>query len=360
MKRFFKTLIILTGTSLGFALGKLIVDIIQRYYSEVLESAGIWLRPVLYLGLMLVGTIVFWMLSERWSSGLVRFISDTEEGINKASYRTVLFNAAGIAIGIIISYFFSHIVSKLGDGPFVFFVDIMIYVVFVYLAVLVATKLSKARRKNIIDPEENEDLAASDMCFVDTSCLIDGRIYDFLSTGILEGNVIIPGFILSELQNIADSEDDLRREKGRRGLDVLNRMISSFNEPPLTVKVENYRGFDRNDADLSLVNIAKEMKGRILTLDFNLNKVATANGIKVINLNDISNSLKMSLIPGDRIDVTIIKRGKERQQGIGYLEDGTMIVVEDTATRIGDTLKVEITSSLQTSAGRMIFARILH
>ncbi|MBR3294841.1 MAG: TRAM domain-containing protein [Clostridia bacterium] len=360
MKKFFKTLIVLTGTSLGFAVARLIVDIIQTYYADIVQDQGYWIRPALYAGLMIVGTLVFLIFSEKWASGLVRFISDTEEGISKASYRTVLFNTAGIAIGIIIAFFFSHIVSRLGEGPFVFFIDIIIYVVFVYLSVIVATKLSKAKRKNIMSDAEDEEMERKpETYFVDTSSLIDGRIYDFLSTGVIEGNIIIPGFILSELQNIADSEDDLRREKGRRGLDILNRMVSSFNEAPLVAKVENHKPYDRNNIDLSLVNLAEQNRGRIITLDFNLNKVATANGLKVININDISNSLKMSLIPGDRIDVTIIKRGKERQQGIGYLEDGTMIVVEDTASRIGETLRAEITSSLQTSAGRMIFARMV-
>ncbi len=178
MKKFFKTLIVLTGTSLGFAVARLIVDIIQRYYADIVQDQGYWIRPALYAGLMTVGTLVFLIFSEKWASGLVRFISDTEEGISKASYRTVLFNTAGIAIGIIIAFFFSHIVSRLGEGPFVFFIDIIIYVVFVYLSVIVATKLSKAKRKNIMSEAEDEEMERKpETYFVDTSSLIDGRLY---------------------------------------------------------------------------------------------------------------------------------------------------------------------------------------
>ena len=356
MKNFFKTLLILTGASLGLAVAGLAV---QRYFVNMGETYGFWVRPVLYMGLILIGTIIFWIFSEKWASWLTRFITNTENDIKVASSKTVFYNAAGIAIGIILAYFFSHIVSRLGDGPFVFFVDIIIYVIFIYLAVIVATKLSEGRGRE--NSEENETVNGNTVkhYYVDTSSLIDGRILDLLRTGLLEGEVIIPGFILSELQNIADSDDDLRREKGRRGLDVLNRMIATFNDDTLSVKVENYTDYDRENTDMSLINVARENEGRIITLDYNLNQVATANGIRVININDISNALKMPVMSGDEIEVMIIKRGRERQQGIGYMQDGTMIVVEDAADRIGDTVLAEITSALQTSAGRMIFADLI-
>lgn len=189
---------------------------------------------------------------------------------------------------------------------------------------------------------------------LDTSVIIDGRIADICHTGFLGGPIIIPGFVLEELRHIADSSDLLKRNRGRRGLDILNRLRQ---EPDLRVEVSERDYDDLNEVDSKLVRLAQEIRGQIITNDFNLNKVAMLQGVKVLNINDLANAVKPVVLPGEEMPVQIIKDGKETGQGVGYLEDGTMIVVEGGRKYIGQTIVVIVTSVLQTSAGRMIFGR---
>lgn len=192
---------------------------------------------------------------------------------------------------------------------------------------------------------------------VDTSALIDGRILDVAQTGFLEGSLVLPRFVLAELQGVADSTDSLRRSRGRRGLTVLTELQKidtlSVNIPEVTL-----RELERDKVDEALVVLARQMNGKVITTDYNLNKIAQIEGVAVLNVNDLSNSLKPLLLPGEDVEIDIIRVGKENNQGVGYLDDGTMLVVEDGYKRIGDRVKVTITSMLQTSAGRMVFGRI--
>ena len=191
---------------------------------------------------------------------------------------------------------------------------------------------------------------------VDTSVIIDGRIADLLKTGFLEGTLIVPRFILVELQKIADSEDVLRRAKGRRGLDILKAMQQDGSR--VDVEVIDDDPSDVREVDGKLLALAREYKAKIITNDFNLNKVAQIEGVAVLNINDLANALKPALVPDERIEVKIVKEGKEANQGVGYLDDGTMIVVDGGRDHIGRTVKVAVTSVLQTAAGRMIFTRV--
>src|SRR5690554_5266658 len=189
---------------------------------------------------------------------------------------------------------------------------------------------------------------------LDTSVIIDGRIADICATGFLEGPLVVPQFVLEELQHIADSSDVLKRNRGRRGLDILNKI-----QKELPIKVEVYEGDfeDIQEVDSKLVKLAKLLNGTVVTNDFNLNKVCELHQVKVLNINDLANALKPVVLPGEEMVVHIIKDGKEQDQGIAYLDDGTMIVVEDGRNYIGKTIHVLVTSVLQTSAGRMIFAK---
>jgi len=191
---------------------------------------------------------------------------------------------------------------------------------------------------------------------LDTSVVIDGRIADVIETRVLDNQMIMPRFVIGELQAIADSSDKLRRSRGRRGLDILNRLRS---DPKVDITI-----FDRDlpemagqPVDLKLVLLAKHLEGKIVTNDYNLNKVAKLHDVGVINLNDIANSLKPQFLPGEMIEVQIVKQGEESGQGIGYLDDGTMIVVEGGREHVNQTAKIVVTSVLQKSAGRMIFGR---
>ncbi|KAB8332329.1 PIN/TRAM domain-containing protein [Scytonema tolypothrichoides VB-61278] len=189
---------------------------------------------------------------------------------------------------------------------------------------------------------------------VDTSCIIDGRIETLLETGFLEGQIIVPQFVLQELQQVADANKDLKRVRGRRGLEILNRIRAAYPERILINSVD-YE--DITTVDAKLVRFAQEINGTLLTNDYNLSKVASVQKVPVLNVNDLVNAVRPTYLPGDNIDLKILKEGKEPSQGIGYLNDGTMVVVEEGSNYVGNELRVVVTSALQTSAGRMIFAK---
>lgn len=189
---------------------------------------------------------------------------------------------------------------------------------------------------------------------LDTSCIIDGRIANLLETGFVEGQILVPQFVLQELQQVADSANDQKRSRGRRGLDILNQMKSDFSDR-IVIHPADYE--DPITVDAKLVRLANEIDGTLLTNDFNLAKVASVQRVPVLNVNDLARSVRLAVLPGDSLALKILKEGKEPSQGVGYLEDGTMVVVEEGIDYIGSQMEVEVTSSLQTSAGRMIFAR---
>lgn len=189
---------------------------------------------------------------------------------------------------------------------------------------------------------------------LDTSCIIDGRIEELLGTGFLEGQILVPQFVLAELQQVADASNDIKRVRGRRGLDILNRMKAAY---PDRIIIHSADYDDVPTVDAKLVRLVQEINGTLLTNDYNLNKVATVQRVPVLNVNDLTQAVRPSYLPGDSLDLKILKEGKEPTQGVGYLDDGTMVVVEEGRSHVGGELQVIVTSALQTSAGRMIFAR---
>ncbi len=191
------------------------------------------------------------------------------------------------------------------------------------------------------------------MKFLDTSAIIDGRFLDLVDLGLLEGELRVPRFVLVELQTLADSADDTKRARGRRGLDLLTRARSA--DEPIEMFETDYP--DIPDVDGKLLRLASDAEGAVLTVDYNLSKVAEVRGIAVINLNDVAAALKPAYLPGESLRLTIVREGKEPEQGVGYLEDGTMVVVQSGREHIGSIVDSEVTSVLQTSGGRMIFAK---
>jgi len=213
----------------------------------------------------------------------------------------------------------------------------------------------------LINPNSFETLLVSEGTLkpaatklLDTSCIIDGRLEALLTTGFLEGQILVPQFVLQELQTIADAANDQKRIRGRRGLDILNRIREAY---PDRVMINSADYEDIPTVDAKLVRLAQEINGTLLTTDYNLSKVASVQQVPVLNLNDLAQAVRPSYLPGDSIDLKILKEGKEPTQGVGYLEDGTMVVVEEGRSYLGGEIQVIVTSALQTSAGRMIFAR---
>jgi uncharacterized protein YacL len=189
---------------------------------------------------------------------------------------------------------------------------------------------------------------------LDTSCIIDGRIVSLLTTGFIEGQILVPQFVLQELQQLADAANDQKRSRGRRGLDLLKQMREDY---PDRVVINSADYDDIPTVDAKLVRLAMDINGALLTNDYNLNKVASVQRVPVLNVNELAQSMRPSYLPGDSLDLKILKEGKEPAQGIGYLADGTMVVVEDARPYVGGEMEVIVTSALQTSAGRMIFAK---
>jgi len=208
-----------------------------------------------------------------------------------------------------------------------------------------------------IVPEKLEEGKESGIAYkiLDTSVIIDGRIADICDTGFIEGILVIPNFVLNELQMIADSADSIKRNRGRRGLDILNKMQK---DQSIMVKISDIDFPEISEVDAKLVKLAKVMKAMVITNDFNLNKVAEFHGVRVLNINQLSNALKPIVLPGEEMKVSLIKEGKDHNQAIGYLDDGTMVVVENGRRRLNSDVDVTVTSVLQTTAGRMIFARL--
>jgi uncharacterized protein YacL len=194
-----------------------------------------------------------------------------------------------------------------------------------------------------------------DVVVMDTSVIIDGRIVDIIKTKFLSGKIVIPRFVLKELQQIADSSDPIKRQRGRRGLEILHTIQ---NELGREISLHEEEFADTQAVDAKLVKLAKLLGGKILTVDFNLNRVAGLQGVKVLNINELANALKPVVFPGEQMQIKLLKEGKEHNQGVGYLDDGTMVVVEDARRLIGQEARVVVTSVLQTPAGRMIFTRL--
>ncbi len=189
---------------------------------------------------------------------------------------------------------------------------------------------------------------------LDTSCIIDGRLEDILATGFVEGQILVPQFVLQELQQVADASNDQKRVRGRRGLDILKRVQEAY---PDKIAIHPADYDDINTVDAKLVRLAQDINGTLLTNDYNLNKVASLQKVPVLNINDLAQAIRPTYLPGDSLDLKILKQGKEPAQGVGYLNDGTMVVVEDGGSYMGEEICVAVTGALQTSAGRMIFAR---
>jgi uncharacterized protein YacL len=237
------------------------------------------------------------------------------------------------------------------------YVSVVLMLISVYLGAVIT--LRGAEQFDLLLPSSKLETAGGpppgDRILVDTSVIIDGRVADIAETGFLQGQLIIPRFVLRELQTIADSSDPLKRTRGRRGLDILNRIQK---DPHIDVKIHETDFPDISDVDAKLVRLAKVVDARIFTNDYNLNKVAEFQQVRVLNVNDLANALKPVILPGEAMNVRIVREGKEAGQGVAYLDDGTMVVVNNGRDRIGQKLDVTVTSVLQTSAGRMIFADI--
>jgi uncharacterized protein YacL len=279
--------------------------------------------------------------------------------IRQAPAQQLLAAVLGLIVGLIIAAL-STIPLSLLPSPFREIFPFIVAILFGYLGMLVMTtrqgdifNLVRGRlpERGGADGEDNTSRAV----LLDTSVIIDGRIADISRTGFIEGEMLVPRFVLNELQHIADSSDALRRRRGRRGLEMLRRLQDESVTP---VRITDIDIEDVREVDDKLVLLGKQLNCAIVTNDYNLNRVAQLQGVRVLNINELANAVKALFLPGESLDVRIIQEGKEIGQGVGYLDDGTMVVVEDGKTHVGHEIEVVVTKVLQTAAGRMLFARL--
>ena len=300
--------------------------------------------------------IIFYIFTPMIIGYVIQFNSWMEGKLRVIPTQDIVVGVMGLIVGLFIA-------ALLGIGiyriPWIgVYLSLAVTLILGYMGVSVATnrKDEFSFIANLFSRQNKgeEPFAEKTFKVLDTSVIIDGRIADICKTGFIEGVLIIPGFVLEELRHIADSSDVLKRNRGRRGLDILNKMQKELSIP---VRIEEQDFEDIAEVDSKLVKLAKKLNGKVITNDYNLNKVCELQGVPVLNINELANSIKPILLPGEEMKVQIIKDGKESGQGIGYLDDGTMIVVDGGKNYMMEKVDVVVTSVLQTAAGRMIFAR---
>lgn len=355
LRKIIQLVILFTGGTVGYIY---IPDFVQLFIS----STPSWLLNG-YTGAIL-GALILYVSLYWFVDTIVNFVCLIEDKLIKFPVTDLIFGTMGLVIGLMLAFLVTVALNSVEIPILSSVLPLILTLLFGYLGFQVGfqkrdelmglfpgTKTEKDSKKDNEDENENE---RGKLKILDTSVIIDGRIADICQTGFLEGTLIIPEFVLEELQHIADSSDVLKRNRGRRGLDILNKI-----QKELSVGVEIYEGdFEEiHEVDSKLVKLAKVMNGYVVTNDFNLNKVCDLQGVAVLNINDLANAVKPVVLPGEEMKVQVIKDGKEQKQGIAYLDDGTMIVVEEGRNYIGKNIDVVVTSVLQTSAGRMIFAK---
>ncbi len=297
---------------------------------------------------------VFYFVSAKIIESLGGFIDKFESRIQNITLSELLICAIGLIMGLIVANLISIPILKIEILGVTFAVLINILLGFAGVALALKKKNDNFSDffKDSKNPSKSASLGQSKL--LDTSTIIDGRILDIYSTGFVEGHIIIPSFVLEELRHIADSADGTRRARGRRGLDILN-LLQKDNNYVVRIAELDYK--DIQEVDEMLLKASLELKCKLVTTDYNLSKVARLRGIDVLNINDLANAVKPIALPGEEMNVQIIKDGKEAGQGVAFLDDGTMIVVEGGKKYLGETIQIIVTSVLQTSAGRLIFAK---
>ena len=290
-------------------------------------------------------------------------IAALRKNLSNISAQTLVFGIIGLVVGLVLSALVAYPLSLLGS-PLGNILPVITTLVFSYLGVITFVSRQKELRNFIgigsrrqgsgDETTDTNSTSDSRRILVDTSTIIDGRIYDIARTGFLPGRLLIPRFVLNELQYVSDSADNLRRQRGRRGMEVLSELQKDSNIP-VTITDIDVEGM--REVDDRLVVLARQLNCPILTNDYNLNRIAELQGVTVLNINELANAVKAILLPGETLEMAIIQEGKEYGQGVGYMEDGTMVVVEDGHGFIGKTIKITVTKVLQTAAGRMIFAK---
>jgi len=325
------------------------------YVSHLFLSAHKPQLVMIALSSLVISYAVMEWINKLIKRGLDRF----NNYVDSISMEVLIGSISGLLLGILTGVLSSYPLSMIrGIGVYL---TLLFYGFSVYMGLKVGSRRGVEFLRLMPGVSKRLDVKAPIKRLapkvVDTSAIIDGRIYDVCLSNFLEGCLIVPTFVIEELQHIADSSDNIRRNKGRRGLELLSKMQKHSSIKIDIMDVTDPAILEEREVDAKLIRLCKQLQASIITNDYNLNKVAELQGITVLNINELTNAVKMIVYPGETMHVTVIKEGKENGQGVGYLEDGTMVVVEDAQHQIGRDLEVMVTSVFQTAAGRMIFTR---
>jgi len=357
LRRIFKIVIVLSGAVLGVSL----VDLLFNQLADLklfnaVEALPPWLSSLIYLA----AAVICGLLAFSFSEKILNAVTRLNRRIQSMPTRQLVSTILGFIVGLIIAFLLRYLVLLIPTPWAVAPITVLLYIALGFMGASFGhNKLADTlpgelfRRSGELSLREGRRRHSAKV--VDTSTIIDGRIYDVLETGFLEGPIIIPTFVLTELQHVSDSADDLKRARGRRGLDIVARMQKDLQRINIEILSRDYP--DIAATDDKLLALAKELGAKIITNDFNLNKVASVQGIEVLNINVLANAVKQVTLPGEQMTVRVIREGKEAGQGVAFMADGTMIVIEGAQGDVGSQLTIEVTSSLQTPAGRMVFAR---
>lgn len=366
LKGLFRAVFTLIGGVVGYGFYLLLKYILVS--ADILKENTGRIQDIVMASIcVIIFVIIFYSLVPALKRKSVKVSDDIESDLQGVSTSELAGGVAGLIIGLFIAFLISNVYDYIQVPYLPFALTIVTYLLLGYIGVVIATRKGKDIFKVIsretrdrrqiqgLRRNKNKQWEATAK-ILDTSVIIDGRIYDIIKSGFIEGKIVIPEFVLVELRHIADSSDSLKRKRGRRGLDVLNKIQQEFG-----VEIYDTTGEGNLDeipeVDVKLLKLAQLTGGKVVTNDFNLNKVAGINGVAVLNINELANTLKPVVLPGENMNLFLVKEGKENNQALAYLDDGTMIVVEDGRRYIGQSIDVSVTSVLQTAAGRMIFAK---
>jgi uncharacterized protein YacL len=370
INKIFRWILTVVGLVIGFTVTQALIntDLIRNL---IQIKSG----PISMIFETAIGTLIFGLIFYLFSPIIINLVWKLTEliegGLQKIPTNDIIIGVVGLIIGLIISNLIISSSIKFfanGDNSLTIVLGWVIALVVNIVIGTLSINLAIKRKEDLYNvftfmrkfgkdkrnKTENKN-GISQPKILDTSVIIDGRIFDIFKTGFIEGPIIIPSFVLEELRHIADSSDNLKRARGRRGLDILNQIQK---ELQITVEICEKDFPNITEVDSKLLKLAQVLNGKVITNDFNLNKVAEFQGVAVLNINELANGVKPVVIPGEEMHLQIIKDGKESGQGIAYLDDGTMIVIEGGRKHVGEHVEVIVTSVLQTAAGRMIFARI--
>ncbi len=365
-KKMLRAAISLIGAIIGYGAFQLTKYMLIQ--SKVVEAGWFspWKQIVLSFLFVIIFFVIFFMLAPSFTRRSRKVTRNIEDDLQGFSTNDLVAGTGGLVVGLIIAFLVSNIYGFINIPYVSLGLTIVTYFVFGYLGVIIATRKSKdlfnifiretRDRRQGTGKRSRQKQTESKPKILDTSVIIDGRVYDIMKTGFIEGPIVIPDFVLVELRHIADSSDSMKRKRGRRGLDVLNDIQDRFGVDIYDTAGEKSLK-EIPEVDVKLLKLAQIMNGKVVTNDFNLNKVAGINNVEVLNINELANTLKPVVLPGESMQLFLVKEGKEHDQGVAYLDDGTMIVVEGGKKFIGKTVDITVTSVLQTSAGRMIFGK---